>query len=40
MSSASVIVVLALVVAAVVEVAAFLAIREEGPVSTRRPQPE
>jgi len=40
MSSASVIVVLALVIAAVVEVAAYLSIREDGPVSSRRAQPE
>jgi len=40
MSSASIIIVLALVVAAVVEVAAYLSIREDRPVSPRRAQPE
>jgi len=40
MSSASVIVVLALVIAAIVEIAAFLAIREDAPASSRRAQPE
>ena len=40
MSAASTIVILAIVIAAVVEIAAFLAIKEDQPSHSRRVQPE